>query len=337
MLVIRCDEFGPPSSLRVVTVSPPTPRAGQVLIQVTAVGVGFVDGLLIQGRYQIKPALPFVPGNEFAGRVVALGDGVSGELAVGDRVMGLASGAFAETLALPARACIRVPDGLTDPQAAGFLLNHATALYGLDDCGQLQSGESVLVLGASGGVGSATIAVGKAMGLHVIAAASTPEKVAAAVACGADAGVCYGAPDWRETLKTVLADRPLNAVMDPVGGNVAEPALRSLSPGGRFLVAGFAGGSVPAIALNLPLLKRCSIVGVDWGGASRADPALTPALAAKLLRLIADRRLKPPPVAVWPLVDVRSALQAQLAGWIMGKLVIDMSGAWPEEGGARVE
>jgi NADPH2:quinone reductase len=199
----------------------------------------------------------------------------------------------------------------------------------LDDCGRLQSGETVMVLGASGGVGSAAIAVAKSLGLRVIAAASTAEKVEAAQRFGADAGVCYAEPSWRDALKQALHGGSLDAVFDPVGGVVAEPALRSLSPGGRFLVVGFAGGPVPSIALNLVLLKRCSIVGVDWGGASRADAALTPRLAQKLLGLIESGRLLPPPVVARPLADVRDALSEQLAGRIMGKLVIDMRGDWP--------
>jgi len=293
-----------------------------------AVGVGYVDGLLIQGKYQIKPPLPFIPGNEFAGVVSAVGGGVV-SLILGERVFGLSSGVFAEEIVVPEKACYRVPEIFSSAQAAGFLLNYATALYGLDDCGHLQPGETVLVLGASGGVGSAAIAVARSMGLNVIAAASTVQKVEAAKAFGAHHGICYADKSWRDALKNVLGDRSLDAVFDPVGGDVAEPALRSLSPGGRFLVVGFAGGPVPQIALNLVLLKRCSIVGVDWGGASRADASLTPALAKRLFEKLQSGRLTPSPVTLRVLAGVRTALSEQLAGRIMGKLIIDMRGDWP--------
>ncbi len=328
MRALTCKVFGPPADLEVSELPDITPGPGKVLIRVDAVGVGYVDGLLIQGKYQIKPSLPFVPGNEFAGEIIAQGEGVSSPK-LGERVFGLASGVFAEHIAVASAGCYPVPSGLSSAEAAGLLLNYATALYGLDDCGKLRPAESVLILGASGGVGSAAIAVAKALGLQVIAAASTPEKVQAAKGFGADEGVCYGDPTWRDRLKEVLRGRSLDAVFDPVGGSIAEPALRSLSPGGRLLVVGFAGGPVPSIALNLVLLKRCSIVGVDWGGESRADASLTPRLARKLFALIESGKLAPPPVVSRPLRQVREALTEQLAGRIMGKLVIDMRGDWP--------
>lgn len=330
MRALTCEQFGPPDGVLVREVPEPVPGRGKVSVAVEAVGVGFVDGLLIQGKYQIKPPLPFVPGNEFAGRICALGDGVDG-LQIGDPVFGLSSGVFAEKIVVPAVACYRVPTSFSLSAASGFLLNFATALYGFEDCGHMQPGETVLVTGASGGVGSAGIAVAKALGLHVIAAASTPDKVRAAISFGADAGVCYGEDGWRDNLKAVLDGRPLNAVFDPVGGSVAEAGLRSLAPGGRLLVVGFAGGPVPSIPLNLVLLKRCSIVGVDWGGASRADPALTPRLASRLMALADSGYLSSPSVVVRPLLAVREALADQLAGRILGKLVIDMRGSWPED------
>ena len=336
MRAMVCEQFGPPSFLAVAQLPDPAPKAGKLVVRVEAVGVGFVDGLMIQGKYQIKPPLPYVPGNEFCGTVVQVGDGVT-RWAVGDRVMGLANGAFAEFLSLPASSCLDVPPALTSPAAAGLLLNYATALYGLDDCGHLQSGNVVLVLGASGGVGSATIAVARAMGMQVIAGASTPDKVSEAIRFGAQSGVCYGNAEWREDLKKVLAGRSLDAVVDPVGGAVADPALRCLSPGGRYLVVGFAAGSVPSIALNLVLLKRCSIVGVDWGGASRVDPTLTPRLAHKLFGWLNAGLLAPPPVDVRLLTTVRESLQAQLEGRISGKLVIDMNGEWPTMAPATIK
>ena len=232
MRAMVCERFGPPSSLVVADHPNPVPKPGRIVVRVDAVGVGFVDGLMIQGKYQIKPPLPYVPGNEFCGTVVQLGDGVS-QWVMGDRVMGLASGAFAELLSLPATSCLAVPPALTSPAATGLLLNYATALCGLDDRGHLQSGNVVLVLGASGGVGSATIAVARAMGMQVIAGASTPDKVSEAIRFGAHSGICYGKADWRDDLQQVLAGRALDAVVDPVGGAMADSALRCLSPGGR--------------------------------------------------------------------------------------------------------
>ena len=328
MHALVCEQFGPPATLRVLDRPEPELKSDRVLARVDAVGVGFVDGLLIQGRYQIKPPLPYVPGNEFCATVLEVGANVR-DLVPGDRVMGLANGCFAERISIPAAACLRVPTALSTHTAAGFLLNMATALYGLSDCGRMLAGETVLILGASGGVGSAAIAVARAMGLHVIAGASSEKKVASALRSGAHSGVCYGTANWRDDLKRILAGRPLDAVVDPVGGTIAEAALRNLAPGGRFLVVGFAAGPVPSIPLNLPLLKRCSIVGVDWGGASRADPGLTPRLAATLIEWIEAGRLIPPPVSVRNLADVRQALDDQLAGHIAGKLVIDMTSPWP--------
>jgi NADPH2:quinone reductase len=333
MRTIRCQEFGPPQSLQRVEVELPAIEPSTVLVRITAAGVGFVDGLMIQGRYQVKPALPYFPGSEFAGVVETVGSDVSqlqsgqlqsGQLQSGDRVMGMASsGAFSDYVAVPAKALIRIPDRLNDATAAGLYINYATALYGLRDCGDLQPGETILVLGAAGGVGSAAICVAKAMGAHVIAAASNEAKRNAALAWGADAVVDYSVPGWRDDLKTQIGLSGLQLVYDPVGGGVAEPAFRSLSPGGRFLVVGFASGEIPSIALNLALLKRASIVGVDWGGESRAHPEITAQLLATLADWIDTGRLIPAPVHCRPMADYALALEDQLAGRIVGKLVLE--------------
>jgi NADPH2:quinone reductase len=206
--------------------------------------------------------------------------------------------------------------------AAGFFINYATALYGLRDCGKLQAGENILILGAAGGVGSSAICVAKAMGATVIAAASSLEKRQAALSFGADYCVDYTDPNWRQELKTLTGEQGLNVVYDPVGGDKAEPAFRSLAPGGRFLVVGFAAGEIPKIPLNLALLKRSAIVGVDWGGEMRANPAINQTLMTTLMQWVSDGTLKPAPVQSRPMSDYQQALIDQLAGGIVGKLVL---------------
>lgn len=322
MFQVRCEQFAPPSALQRVEVPIPEPATGQVQVQIAAAGVGFVDGLMVQGRYQVKPALPYLPGSEFAGVVTEVGDGVN-QVKVGDRVMGLSSGgAFADFLTIDAEALVAVPDILDLPTAAGLYINYATAIYGLRDCGHLQAGETALILGAAGGVGSAAICVAKAMGASVIAAASTLAKREAAIAFGADHTVDYTQPDWRDALKALTERKGLTMVYDPVGGDLAEPAFRSLSPGGRLLVVGFASGSIPALPLNLALLKRAAVVGVDWGGASRADPAINHELMSTLMQWISSGRLQPAAVTTRAMSEVREALTAQLAGEVIGKLVL---------------
>jgi NADPH2:quinone reductase len=301
----------------------PTPRPGprQVLVRVTATGIGFVDGLLIQGLYQVKPRLPFHPASEYAGVVETVGAECS-RLAVGDRVFGSASGALSEFVCVDEASCCSTPEPLTDAQAGGLFINYLTAIYGLRDCGNLQPGETVLVLGAAGGVGSAAIAVARAMGAQVIGAASTEAKRRSAMAAGAHAAVDYTAAHWRDDLKTALAGKPLHMVYDPVGGDASEPALRSLSPGGRFLVVGFASGTIAKIPLNLPLLKRCAIVGVDWGGDARQNPHINGPLAATLVDWISSGRLTPAPITERPAARFVQAFEDQLAGRVVGKLVL---------------
>lgn len=322
MNIVCCHQFGPPQTLERIEVDAPIPGANEVLITVGAAGVGFVDGLMVQGLYQVKPPLPYYPGSEFAGVVSQLGSDVS-DLAVGDRVLGIANnGAFADQLTIAGHKLVKIPDNLSLDVAAGFFINYATALYGLLDCGKLQAGENILILGAAGGVGSSAICVAKAMGATVIAAASSLEKRQAALSFGADYCVDYTDPNWRQELKTLTAEQGLNVVYDPVGGDKAEPAFRSLAPGGRFLVVGFAAGEIPKIPLNLALLKRSAIVGVDWGGEMRANPAINQTLMTTLMQWVSDGTLKPAPVQSRPMSDYQQALIDQLAGGIVGKLVL---------------
>ncbi|MEM9620918.1 MAG: NADPH:quinone oxidoreductase family protein [Pseudomonadota bacterium] len=327
MKTVVCESFGPPEQLQQIEVPAPQPAEHQILVDVEAAGVGFVDGLMVQGLYQVKPSLPYYPGSEFAGTISQIGSQVGGQvsnLQAGDRVMGLASqGAFADQLVIDAHAVVPLSENLDSATAAGFFINYATALYGLCDCGHLQRGETVLILGAAGGVGSAAICVAKAMGAHVIAAASNPSKREAAMRYGADACIDYTLEDWRKQLPDCLpAGQGLNLVYDPVGGAVAEPAFRSLAPGGRFLVVGFASGTIPKLALNLALLKRSAIVGVDWGGESRADPSINAELMQTLMSWMDSGALQPAEVCVRPMATFREALSDQLAGNIIGKLVL---------------
>lgn len=315
------EEFGPPEQLNFKDVPDPVPGPQEVVVDVTAAGVGYVDGLLVQGLYQVKPPLPYVPGNEFAGVVSAVGDKVS-HLKSGDRVMGTAAGAYADKLKAPAMACIPTPDGMDDAVAAGFAISYATALYALRDCAKARAGETMLVLGAAGGVGQAAIAVGKAMGLRVIAAASTDDKRAAAKAAGADEAVDYTAANWRDVLKPLTSESGLALVYDPVGGALAEAAMRSLSPGGRHLVVGFASGDIPKVGLNIPLLKRASIVGADWGGEVRANPAIAAEQFGTLLTWIAEGKLATAPVTTRPMAELPQALRDQLDRKLVGKLVM---------------
>lgn len=322
MKIVCCRNFGPPNTLERIETQPPEPKSDEALVDVTAAGVGFVDGLMVQGLYQVKPPLPYYPGSEFSGIVTSIGSDVS-TLTPGDRVLGIAhSGAFADQVAVAASKLVKLPDNLSEAIAAGFFINYATALYGLRNCGQLCRGESILILGAAGGVGSSAICVAKAMGAKVIAAASTPEKREAALNFGADHCVDYTAENWREELKGLVGGQGLNLVYDPVGGDKSEQAFRSLSPGGRFLVVGFAAGNIPKIPLNLPLLKRSAIVGVDWGGEMRANPTVNDELMSTLMQWIKEGKMIPAPVQSRPMDDYQQALTDQLAGNIIGKLVL---------------
>ncbi len=324
MRAVLCERFGPPDLLQVREVPDPVPGPGEVLIDVSHAGVGFVDGLMVQGLYQVKSPLPFIPGGEMAGRVAALGKGVS-DWSVGDRVMSnLSAGAFAEKLAAPADQCVAVPDNMDSSVAAGFLLNHATTLHGLRDRGGLVAGETVLVLGASGGVGLAAMAVAKAFGARVIAAASSGPKRARALAAGADLAVDYTAENWRRDLADMTSDSGLQMVVDPVGGAAAEAAMRSLSWGGRHLVFGFASGTIPKVGLNITLLKQCQVVGVDWGANLRHRGDYAMAIQNEAADMVRDGRLTPAPVSVRGLEDAARVLRDQLDRKAEGKIVLAM-------------
>lgn len=322
MKAILCHDYAPPEKLRFEDVPDPAAKDGQAIIAIKAAGVGFVDGLLVQGLYQVKIPLPFIPGTEFSGIVESVGAGVK-DLKPGDRVLGSAmGGACAEKIAVPAASCVPIPDNLDFAPAAGIIISYCTALYGLRACANAKEGETLLVLGAAGGVGSAAIQLAKAMGLSVIAAASSEEKRNTARTLGAHHTVDYTKEDWRSDLKELTGGKGVDLVYDPVGGPISEAALRSLAPGGRHLVVGFAAGDIPRIPLNLPLLKRCSVVGVDWGGFARAEPQNAAPFMRDLMAMIAKGELKPEGFALYPMAEAGRALSDIAARKALGKVVL---------------
>jgi NADPH2:quinone reductase len=326
MRAVIVDAFGPIENLSIREVSTPEPKADHVRIAVKAAGIGFVDALIAQGKYQVKPPLPFAPGGEYAGVVDSVGAEVT-SLKPGDRVIaGGFSGAFAEYAIAPAVAALKIPDSMSFAQAAMFRTNYATALHALKDRAQLQPGETMLVLGAGGGTGVSAIQIGKIMGARIIAAAATPEKRAAAVAAGADETVDYTDPAWRDALKKLTADRGVDVVFDPVGGPVTETAFRSLAWKGRHLVIGFAAGQIPALPINLALLKGASLVGVDIARFSNLhEPALAQANIRQLLDWFTDGRLTLEPGRILPFESFRDGLLAVIDRKAIGKIVLQIA------------
>jgi NADPH2:quinone reductase len=322
MRAVQCYEYGDPSKLTIEDIAEPVPGGGEVIVAVEAVGLGYVDALRVRGGYQVKDPLPFIPGNEIAGHVVTCGDGVPSAM-LGRRVMAVSrSGALAERIRVPAQDCVTVPGPMSSAAASGFIVSYCTALYGLDICGRLKSGETLAVLGAAGGVGLAAIDVAKALGARVIALASSADKLKLALQSGADIAVDYSGSDWRKRLQEAAGPAGIDVVYDPVGGPYSETAFRCLRPGGRLLVVGFATGSIAAIPLNLPLLKRSSIVGVDWGGLVRDDPQANLPLLQRLAAWVEQGRLHPQATTVHPMEDAPSLLQALLERRSVGKPVI---------------
>ncbi|TCZ65479.1 NADPH:quinone oxidoreductase family protein [Roseicella aquatilis] len=320
MKAVLCREFGPPSALVLGETPAPKPGRGEVLIRVEAAAVNFPDTLIIQGKYQAKPPLPFPPGGEVAGRVEALGEGLDGP-APGTRVLAMTGhGGFAELAVAPAGNIVVLPDDIDAVPAAALSYAYGTVLHALQDRAALRPGETVLVLGAAGGAGMAAVQVAKLMGARVIAAAS-PAKHAACREAGADAVVDYTAEHWREELKTLAPDG-VEVVFDAVGGPYAEPSLRSIAWGGRYLVVGFASGDIPRIPLNLTLLKGCAILGVFYGAHVKRDPEGNRALMARLFDWIRSGALKPAIAQAWPLERAPEALELLLARKVTGKIVL---------------
>ena len=322
MKAVLCKQYGLPSTLVVEEVPSPVPAAGQVLIDVHAAGVNFPDTLIIQGKYQFKPELPFSPGAEVAGVVKALGEGVTG-LSVGERVIAATTwGGYAQQVLAQAERVIRMPEGMDFETAAAFLIAYGTSHHALKDRGELKAGETVLVLGAAGGVGLAAVEIAKAMGARVIAAASSDEKLAVCREHGADATINYATQNLRERIKAITDGRGVDVVYDPVGGDLSEPALRSMAWRGRFLVIGFAAGPIPSLPLNLTLLKGCSIVGVFWGAFVRNEPKRNAEELGELVRWVREGKLRPRISGVYPLERCAEALQQVMDRKVTGKFVL---------------
>jgi NADPH2:quinone reductase len=321
MRALVCRQYGPPSSLRVEDVAAPKAGAGEVVVSVKAAGVNFPDLLMIQNKYQHKPPLPFSPGYEIAGVVKEIGEGVTG-IAPGDTGVAMIRwGGFAEEAVIEASRFWPVPAGVDFASAAAFPLAYGTSYHALKDRGLLKTGETLLVLGASGGVGLAAVQLGKLMGARVIACASSAEKLEVCRNLGADELIDYAKPDWRAELTRVSA-RGVDVTLDPVGGAFSEAAVRSMAWGGRHLVVGFAAGEIPKLPLNLPLLKGCAIVGVAWDSYGRRDPEGARAIIAQLTAWIADGKLKPALAATYPLEEAAMALEHLAQRKIQGKAVV---------------
>jgi NADPH2:quinone reductase len=322
MKAVLCKELGPPEKLVVEEVPSPKPGKGQVVVSVKAAGVNFPDTLIIQGKYQFKPEPPFSPGGEVAGVVKELGEGVSG-VKPGDRVIASSTyGGFAEEMASDADRLVAIPDAMDYVPASAFILTYGTSYHALKDRAQLKAGETLLVLGASGGVGLAAVQLGKAMGARVIAAASSDAKLAVCKDNGADALINYGSEDLRARVKAITAGRGVDVVYDPVGGPYSEPALRDMAWNGRFLVVGFAAGDIPKVPLNLPLLKGCSIVGVFWGAFTRTEAERNRRNNEELMQLYLAGKVKPHIHATYPLERAAEALNEVLYKRVSGKVVL---------------
>jgi len=322
MKAVLCTHFGTPDDLELADIPEPKPGPGEAVIDVKAAALNFFDLLIIAGKYQHKPPFPFSPAAEFAGIVESVGAGVR-DFAPGDRVIGWTGwGAAREKIAAGAAHLVKLPQNLDFERGAGLTVTYATTLYGLRERGELKAGETLVVLGASGGVGLAAIEIGKIMGARVIACASSDEKLAFAKAHGADETVNYASEDLRDALKRLGGARGIDVVYDPVGGRYAEPALRSLGWESRYLVVGFAAGDIPKIPLNLVLLKSCDIRGVLWGAWTMRDPKGQAALMKEIAAWCAEGKLSAHVHAAYPLSETAAALKAIAERKVMGKIVL---------------
>ncbi|MFK7977798.1 MAG: NADPH:quinone oxidoreductase family protein [Halioglobus sp.] len=321
MRAIVCNGYGHPENLQIEEQPEPVLAANQVRVAVKAAGVNYVDGLLVEGTYQIKVPVPFVPGSDIAGEVLEVGADVAG-FACGDRVFASPGiGGYADQLLAAPEQLSRIPDSMSDAVAATFLQANCTAYYGLATCGGLKAGETVLVLGAAGGTGMAAIHIAKALGARVVAAASSDEKLAACKAAGADEFINYQHDDLKVQAKALSGGQGVDLVFDPVGGDLAEQALRACAPGARYLVIGFVAG-IPQLPFNLPLLKRCSVVGVNWGAASMAEADLDQMVKSAILALFEGGALRTPPIKEYSLEQTGQAIADLHARKIAGRAVV---------------
>lgn len=325
MKAIVCEAWGPPSSLQLREIPSPVPGPKQVLVRTRVAAVNFPDALIVAGKYQAKPAFPFSPGGELSGEIIAVGSEVK-RLGVGDKIVGIMPfGAYAQEVLVDANSTVPLPADISDEDlelAGSFVLTYGTSLHALKDRANGQSGETLLVLGAGGGVGLAAVEIGKLLGMRVIAAASTAEKLDAARERGADETIDYSKDDLRERIKALTEGRGVDVVYDPVGGEFTELALRSMAWRGRYLVVGFAAGDIPRIPINLLLLKGSSLVGVFWGEFVRREPALNAENMGLLFSWLHERRIHPLISQRYPLSQAPQALDALLNRQAIGKLVV---------------
>ena len=300
----------------------PQPGAGEVLLKIHAASLNFPDLLIVQNKYQIKPALPFVPGSEYAGVVEAVGQGVS-HLKIGQAVACLSgTGGFATHTLAPAALCMPLPPGFPLVDAAAFIMIYATSHHALLDRAQLKAGETVLVLGAAGGVGTSAIQIAKACGARVIAAASSADKCALCISIGADASINYSSENLREAVKTLTNGKGPDVIYDPVGGDYTEPAFRSIAWRGRYLVVGFAAGPIPSLPLNLALLKGASIVGVFWGDFAKREAGANAAMMGELAQWYGQGKIKPVIDRTLPMAELKAAFAHMGSRGVKGKLVM---------------
>lgn len=322
MKALVCNELGTPDSLDFEEWQALTPADGQVLIEVHAAGVNFPDGLLVEGTYQTKPPLPFIPGSEVSGTIAELGPGVEG-LTVGQRVMAFTTrGGYATTALAPAHHVYPIPDELSFIDAAILPVAYGTSYHGLVDRGRVQPGETVLVLGASGGVGLSAVAIAKAKGARVIAAASTPVKLEVAKEHGADELINYQTEDLNERLKELTNNAGVDVVYDPVGGDYAQTVVRRLAWAGRYLTVGYAAGPIPKVGMNRFLLKEGELLGVLWGAWAERNPEHNQKNMAELADLVASKRIRTQVHGTWPLSEGAQALETVMSRGVVGKCVI---------------
>jgi NADPH2:quinone reductase len=322
MKAVLCKQWGLPETLVVEEVPSPVAGPGEVLIEVHAAGVNFPDTLIIQKKYQFQPELPFSPGGEVAGRVKAVGEGVT-ICKPGDRVIGSNTwGGYAQEIAVKAERVVPIPEGMDFVTASAYVLAYGTSLHALKDRAKLAAGETMLVLGAAGGVGIAAVEIGKSMGARVIAAASSEDKLALCREHGADETIDYAREDLRERIKALTGGKGPDVIYDPVGGQYSEPAFRSIAWEGRHLVVGFAAGDIPKLPLNLMLLKSASLVGVFWGAFLQRDQAVTRQHMSDLFELYRSGKVKPPVTQTYPLEQAAVALRDVMERRVKGKVAI---------------
>jgi NADPH:quinone reductase len=325
MKAILCRELGGPQMLELADIEEPTPSPGEVVVRVKVAGLNFFDTLMLVGKYQVKPKLPFSPGAECAGVIEAVGQGVTG-WAPGERVASFGGDCCREKVAIAAAKLLRLPDAITDEQAAGLIATYGTSLHALKDRAKLKEGEMLAVLGAAGGVGLAAVEIGRAMGARVIACASSADKLALASEHGAHMTLDYSKEDLKEGLRRLCDNKGVDVVYDPVGGDLSEQALRSIAWRGRFLVIGFAAGAIPKIPLNLALLKGCDIVGVFWGSFVERDPKAHQANMAQIFAWTMEGKLSAHVHDVFPLAKTSQALSVLANRKAKGKVLVRIQG-----------